>query len=238
MSDLKPGQWVRHRPDATKGYELGKVLTIDRDGVAAIRFYRVIQWFFTDIDAFAAAEAPADDMDTPFERRRLWYLLHPEACHGRDVCPCCGYPTLLPVREFREEPPDEPDDGRILLAAAMDTSNCPLCLWFDRGRDDEDADLYDPVNDMTLAEARASFAVTQSMYPADAEHVFPRALQAPEVRHHRNRAIVALERLRAEETAKARQALWQDIESALAAMVERLEDARSALEAEEGPEGE
>ena len=232
---LRPGQWVRHRPNATKGYEFGKVLCIDADGLAAIRFYRAIRWFFADIDEFVPHEWSDDDMTTPFERRRLWYLMHPEACHGRDLCPCCGYPTLLPVRDeivdeiqlFRKTDGSPSDPTPV--AVALDSQNCPLCFWFDRGRDDESADEFDQVNNMTLADARRNFAVTQSMDPADKDSVFARALSEPIVREARNRSIVCFEKLRSDRGTPARRALWTTIEQSLQDYATRLETARERL---------
>jgi hypothetical protein len=224
---LRPGQWVRHRPNANKGYEVGKVLRIDDDGLAAVRFYRAIRWFFSDIDDFAAHEWPDDDMSTPFEQRRLWYLMNLEACHGRELCPCCAYPTLLPVREEVNE--------ELHVAVSLEAPNCPLCLWFDRGIDDQNADDFDVVNEMTLAEGRGNFALRQSSLGAEANSNFARALHDPAVCEVRDEAIRCFERLRSESGTHARQSIWTRIEYCLIEAATRREKAEDRLNLEFQP---
>jgi len=72
---------------------------------------------------------------------------------ARDLCPCCGFPTL---------------GGRAFFEI------CSLCNWEDVGQDDHNADevLGGPNADYSLSEARKNFRERDHMYRAGGDRRF------------------------------------------------------------------
>jgi hypothetical protein len=72
---------------------------------------------------------------------------------ARDLCPCCGFPTL---------------GGRAFFEV------CSLCNWEDDGQDDHNADevLGGPNADYSLSEARKNFRERGHMYRAGGDRRF------------------------------------------------------------------
>ena len=93
-----------------------------------------------------------------FAERRRWFedYLHrieegvtPAPRLGaRYTCPCCGYPTL---------------------SERVHYEICDLCHWEDDGQDDPDADAVwgGPNYDLSLSQARSTFALYLDEYPPE-----------------------------------------------------------------------
>ena len=107
--DLAPGEWVFSEAGVARiDARQARRLTIDL-GVAGLMRVRL----FRD---FLQRAPPPEDGPRPapprWHVRWRWYLMHPHACAGRDVCPCCAMPGV-----------EEPERA------------CRLCGWIHDGGD-------------------------------------------------------------------------------------------------------
>jgi len=132
--DLAEGQWVEVVDDGPGqiAQRDGQRLVIDlgRLGVVATKLFETpLQRILPPAEPGAP---PEDD-----HRRWLWYACYPQACRGRDLCPCCRLPGIA--------------------AGELGVRPCLLCGWAHDGDDYDPArrNLYLP--DLTLDLGRQRF---------------------------------------------------------------------------------
>jgi hypothetical protein len=176
------GAWVRHC-DLEWGRwatRLGKVVGLDSPRL----FVRFRDTGVEALDlslAMLKSTRRRPEPVTEREERRTWFDLFlartpglrptrdPDRLFGSRTaqyaytCSCCGYPT----RRVRF-----PQWRLVGLRSPATEPRCALCDWADgEGQDDEDASaiLRGPNGPFSLAEARAAFEVSGSMYPPGAD---------------------------------------------------------------------
>lgn len=187
INNYRPGQYLKQlnriptymtsqgpKPDGWN-WLLFRVLAVDERIVVVRNTYRRT---ITRLSLNSLWLAPSDlrsgDMETPFERRRAWFELHPEfrqtpldpsfpSDFGYSryfTCPCCGYPTMLTHPSYNLIEFDY-DMGYYEI--------CYLCDWADAyyaddGHDLDDKEENDPDFGYSLRQARQNFELYQCMF--------------------------------------------------------------------------
>ncbi|MCH8327482.1 MAG: hypothetical protein IID15_03035 [Candidatus Marinimicrobia bacterium] len=231
--EYRPGLWVQffERGWDKPATETGKVLKVQGDDIVLRVDDRAIKIIGPNDHPAKPASHPADDMDSPFERRRTWFDLlpqmrqvplreHPYADHASSLfftCPCCGYPTL------RHHPTYRLPEGEYDPAVY---SICILCDWADDWDQDDlnvDEVLHGANYEYSLAEARRNFESHSSMYRPD-HNPFHAIHDQPAIRKLKQYALSQFDSMVGEQSVGKIYLLWAEARQAMATLGTLIEE--------------